>query len=168
MTMTLLRYVGRNTNFNDAMRILEAITTSPAATPASMSSNQDNGPGLEDDGSDLATLKTKIIGLNRDYEQLNSLVSKMLEESTRQNLEGLKDSISEAAVSYRTAYDMTTFYTKEWFSRLFMTIDGKQDLALHLMNAVKPYGVQNTGTWEAIINENPDVLEFISTPHNDM
>lgn len=168
MTMSLLKHAGRNINFRDAMRILEAITTSPTATPAALKpGDQDNGPGIEDDGNDLASLKVKITALNSDYEELNSLLAKVLEESTRQNLDGLKDSISVAALDYRTAYDMTTFYTKQWFSRLFFTIDGKQDLALHLLNTVQKFGVQNTGCFEAIVNENPDVLEYISSPHAD-
>jgi hypothetical protein len=169
--MEFLKFAGRNTNYTDAIRILEALSASPTPTPASLTppagDNQSADAGVEDDGNDLALLKVRITALNQDYEQLNALLSKVLDESTRQNAEGLKDSISAAATSYRTAYDMTTFYSKEWFSRLFFTVDGKQDLALHLLSVVKPFNVLNTGTFEAIINEDPDMLEYISTPHKD-
>lgn len=166
---SVFKFAGRNTNYEDALRILEAISASPIPTPAALSPDAptDNETGIEDDGNDLAILRAKVVAFGQDYEQLNSLLTKVLEESTRQNLEGLKDVITEAAVDYRTAYDMTTFYSREWFSRLFMTIDGKQDLAFHLISTVKPFNVLNVVTWEAIVNEDPMMLEYISTPHKD-
>ena len=51
--------------------------------------------------------------------------------------------------------------------RNFFQVDDKIDLARHLLDVVAPFGVQNTGCWEKMIANDPDMLAYIAVPKAD-
>lgn len=151
--------INGKTSFEEARRILAALEEK-AAIDAEVDT------GIEDTGDDLNILRQKLAEIEEDYALLNSLVVKMHEQNDRR-LPDFEAMVRSAVKDYRGAYDLTTLYTKEWFSRLFMSLDAKIELAGFLIDLVKPFNVSNTDTWQMLIDNDPDMLNFVSNPHPD-
>jgi len=123
--------------------------------------------GIEDDGTNVLELQSKLAVLTDSVDQMAEYLNKIQSEMDKSILPVLKTVIDTAIINYATAYDCTTFYTKGWFSRSLMSVEGKIEFASYLIKAITPYCKSNLETLEMIVNRNADMMLYISYFRND-
>lgn len=121
--------------------------------------------GVEEDPNPVVLAQLDM--LRQSIDQLADYVTKFQNETDRTALPVLKQVVSRMNLDYKSAYELTTFYTKGWFSRSFMSIEGKAQFASFLIDTVLPYCKSNLETWQMIRDRDPDMILYISWPRND-
>ena len=81
-------------------------------------------------------------------------------------LPALKETSSAGIRDYKSAYDATLFFTKEWFSNTFMSIDGKVELARYIYELAYPYCKSNLDTLRMVKDREPSIVLYISYPRS--
>lgn len=160
MTFNPFSMINTRTSFEDIRKILAAIEEKAAVDQEAADT------GVEDQGDDIALLREKLSDMETEYTLLNSLLEKVYEQ-TDKGLPAFEAMVKSAVTDYRGAYDLTTMYSKEWFSRLFMSLDAKIQLAGFLIDLVAPFNVPNTDAWQLLVENDPDMLAYVSVPHAD-
>lgn len=150
---TLLHSISPASNYTDIKQLI-----------ADIKEETEDEPGIEEEVSESIQAKLDILASSVD--QLAEYISKFQDTQDKQVLPNLKSQIGDSIIDYKTAYDATIRYNKTWFSNLFLSADGKVDLAKFLIDAIKPYCPSNLETLKMIGDRSPDLTLFIAYPRS--
>lgn len=157
----LLYSVGGSNNYTNVKQLIADLKDANSSNDAI---DDDDKPGVEEDVSEENQLKWDV--LESSIDQLSDYIFKFQEMQDRQVLPNLKSQIGDSIIDYTTAYNATETYTKEWFSRSFLSNEGKIDLALYLISIISKYCKSNMETLRLIANRDPNLILFISFPRS--
>ena len=140
--------------------------------------------------SNLQTIKEKILSdenlakidtsdlrakLDESSEAANMIVADlersatllyMYQENADTQLLSLFLLIDRTILDYKSAYEASVYYDKNWFSNTLFSQEGKIKLAYHLMKAISVYCKDNIETLDMIANASSTMLQYIRYPRN--
>jgi hypothetical protein len=121
--------------------------------------------GEEESYSNLTKDQVKRIeDLESGIDQMADYLNRIQSSIDRAYLPVLKETVTSGVKNYKSAYDCTMFYTKEWFSNVYMSIDGKVELARFIYETVYPFCKSNLDTLRMIKDRESDIVLYISYP----
>lgn len=150
----LLRAIGPANNYTDIHKLI-----------ADIKEEVEDKPGVEEEISEA--IQEKLDVLETSIDQLSDYILKIQESHDRFVLPNLKNQINDSIENYTAAYDATMFYTKGWFSRQYLSVEGKVELARYLLEVIKPYCKSNLETLKLIHGRQPDIILYITYPRDD-
>lgn len=104
-----------------------------------------------------------VIMLKRTLRQFELLVANFQHKADK-TIPQFKNYVDNLIHDYRTAYDATENFNKDWFSNQMYSENGKIEIAAKLLNAVLLYCNDNTETLTMIANGDIDILSYIRLP----
>jgi hypothetical protein len=125
--------------------------------------NSEDDTGVEEQPFDPA-IQSIIDGLTVSVDQLSVYIDKVQSQQDKTWLQQIKDEASREITTYKQAYDATMYYDKGWFSRLFLSVEAKVDLAGYLLTVLQPLCNSNLDTLQMISNRDPDIILYITWP----
>lgn len=134
------------------------------------SDNEDEPENKEDIGVEedpAPSISEKLDMMTQSIDQLSDYITKFQRQTDRTTIPVLQQIISAMDLNYKSAYELTTFYTKGWFSRSFMSLEGKAQFAAYLIATVTPFCKSNLETWQMIRDGDPEIKVFISWPRTN-
>lgn len=120
-------------------------------------------------GPNLAGTVDNTLGLVHDLQsslKKLSLVIELYQRQTDTTIPQLKILWDSTIVDYKSAYNASITYNKEFFSNTMFSENGKRDLASHLLALINLYTKNNTETLSMIANGDPQILAYICWPRN--
>lgn len=131
--------------------------------PKDDDTKEDDDTGVEEPPFDPA-IQSIIDGLTISIDQLSSYIDKVQSQQDKTWLEQIKDEATREITTYKQAYDATMYYSKGWFSRLFLSVEAKVELAAYLLTVLQPLCNSNLDTLQMIANRDSDIILYITWP----
>jgi hypothetical protein len=126
-----------------------------------------NEVGVEQQDYDPA-VQYLLDGYQLSVDQLSDYLDKIQAMQDNAWLQQIKDEATNTLNTYTKAYDATMFYTKGWFSRLFLSIEAKVDLANYLLSVIEPLCKSNLDTLKMVANRDSDMIQYVSWARDDI
>lgn len=123
--------------------------------------------GEEDTQMDPAVLLGTIEDLESSVDQLSDYLTKIQKTMDETYLPVFQSTADDTIVDYASGYKATLFYDKFWYSRSYLSNEGKVALAKYLLDTIKSVCPVNLETLELIANRDPDMMLFIAYPRSD-
>ncbi len=104
-----------------------------------------------------------VIMLKRTLRQFELLVDTFQQKADK-NIEPFKFYLDNLIYNYKTAYDATERFNKDWFANQMFSEQGKIELASYMLKSISTYCKDNTQTLSMIANGDVDLLNYIRLP----
>lgn len=167
----LYKRLNPDSTLEDIKTLLADVQNSLAPTPeADTGADKDNKDDPEagtEQQPYAPEIQEVMDGLTSSVEQLSNYIDKFQMQQDKTWTQQIKDEAASTVLTYNQAYDATMFYTKGWFSRLFLSVEAKVEIAGYLLTIISPLCNANLDTLQMISNRDPDIILYISWPRED-
>ena len=120
-------------------------------------------------GPNVGDKVDNALGLVHDLQSSLSKLSAVIQvyqKQTDTTIPQLKMLWESTVIDYKSAYNASITYNKEFFANTMFSEEGKRSLAAYLLSLITLYTKNNTETLNMIANGNPQILAYISWPRN--
>lgn len=114
----------------------------------------------------VLVLRANVTNLRKDIEQITSLLD-IYQKYNDRKLVAIKDAMEISVYNLETANHALQNYDMDWFSSALLSVPAKIDLASFLLDLTSRYTSSGAETLKSIVKADPEVLRYISVPHND-